>query len=75
MKNITPNYGDEPTHSAKVPLVALAQAPIGIRERKNNKIIAYVYDGITKNYIVDVYNRNKLNKEQTKGYIERLEAC
>jgi len=30
---------------------------------------------ITKNYIVDVYNRNKLNKEQTKGYVERLEAC
>ena len=29
----------------------------------------------TKNYIVDIYNRNKLNKEQTKGYIERLEAC
>ncbi len=30
---------------------------------------------ITKKYIVDVYNRNKLNKEQTKGYIERLESC
>ena len=30
---------------------------------------------ITKKYIVDVYNHNKLNKEQTKGYIERLEAC
>ena len=30
---------------------------------------------ITKKYIVDVYNRNKLNKEQTKGYVERLEAC
>lgn len=30
---------------------------------------------ITKKYIVDVYNRNKLNKEQTKGYIERLEGC
>ena len=30
---------------------------------------------VTKNYIVDIYNRNKLNKEQTKGYIERLEAC
>ena len=29
----------------------------------------------TKKYVVDVYNRNKLNKEQTKGYIERLEAC
>ena len=25
-------------------------------------------------YIVDVYQRNKFNKEQTKGYIERLEA-
>ena len=30
---------------------------------------------ITKKYIVDVYNRNNLNKEQTKGYIERLESC
>ncbi len=30
---------------------------------------------ITKKYIVDVYNHNKLNKEQTKGYINRLEAC
>ena len=30
---------------------------------------------ITKKYIVDVYNRNQLNKEQTKGYIERLEGC
>ena len=30
---------------------------------------------ITKKYIVDVYNRNKLDKEQTKGYIDRLEAC
>ena len=29
----------------------------------------------TKGYIVDVYNRNKLNIEQTKGYIDRLEAC
>ena len=25
-------------------------------------------------YVVDVYQRNKFNKEQTKGYIERLEA-
>ncbi len=30
---------------------------------------------LTKKYIVDVYNRNQLNKEQTKGYIERLEKC
>ena len=29
----------------------------------------------TARYIVDVYNRNNLNKVQTKGYIERLEEC
>lgn len=29
----------------------------------------------TARYVVDVYNRNTLNKDQTKGYIERLEAC
>lgn len=26
-------------------------------------------------YVVDVYKKNNLNKEQTKGYIERLEEC
>lgn len=26
-------------------------------------------------YIEDVYQRNKFNKEQSKGYVERLEAC
>ena len=26
-------------------------------------------------YVVDVYKNNNLNKEQTKGYIERLEEC
>ena len=26
-------------------------------------------------YVVEVYKNNKLNKEQTKGYIERLEEC
>ncbi len=26
-------------------------------------------------YVVDVYKNNKLDKEQTKGYIERLEEC
>ena len=30
---------------------------------------------VSKKYVVDVYNHNKLNKEQTKGYIERLESC
>ena len=26
-------------------------------------------------YVVEVYKKNKLDKEQTKGYIERLEEC
>ena len=26
-------------------------------------------------FIVDVYQNNKFNKEQSKGYVERLEAC
>lgn len=75
MKNITPNYGDEPTHSAKVPLVALAKAPIGIRERKNNKIIAYVYDGITKNYIVENYPEKVANFIKMLDDISDEDSC
>ena len=29
----------------------------------------------TYQYVVDVYKNNRLNKEQTKGYIDRLEEC
>lgn len=61
MKHTTPIYGDEPTHSAEVPFVELAQAPMGIKEHGNNKIIAYVYDGITGNYAAENYPEKVAN--------------
>ena len=43
MKNSTPTYGEESTHIAKEPFVKLAEAPIGIHESNNNKILLDCY--------------------------------
>ena len=46
----------------------------------NDEILTCINDTgtvlfLSYQYVVDVYKNNKLNKEQTKGYIDRLEEC
>ncbi len=47
---------------------------------ENDEILKSINDTgtvlfLSYQYVVDIYKNNKLNKEQTKGYIDRLEAC
>jgi len=46
----------------------------------NDEILTCINDTgtvlfLSYQYVVEVYKNNKLNKEQTKGYVDRLEEC